>query len=360
MKRRLAVPLLLAALLAAAGWGGWRWWTELRFLESTDNAYVQADLTVVSPRVEGYAAAVEVADNQHVRRGDVLVRLDDRDHRARLDEAEAALRARAAAVAIVASRLRLQAALAREAEARLASARADAARAHADLERYARLVERKNASAQTLDAARAEAERTRALVAAAEAALDAARDQALVLEAEREGAEAERGVAAAARELARLALDDTAVRAPADGVVGNKAVQPGDYLKVGRQLMVLVPLDRTYVEANFKETQLGGLRVGDRVRVEVDAYPGVALQGTVESLAPASGSTFSLLPPENATGNFTKIVQRVPVRVGLPPDNPLAGRLRPGLSVVVTVDRQGGEGGAAPAGTAQAATPAAR
>ena len=354
MKKSVALPFLGLALAAAAG-GGWYWWTELRFLELTDNAYVHADLSTVGPKVAGYVATVEVAENQPVRRGDVLARLDDRDLRARVDQAAATLKAKAAAVATAESQLKLQDARVREAEATLASARAQAARAQADFGRYDKLVERKNASVQALDGARAESERAAAAVAAAEAALDAAHGEVAVLEAQRDTAGAERAWAEAALELARIELDDAVIRAPADGVVGAKAVQPGDYVKVGQQLMAVVPLHRLYVEANFKETQLAGLKVGGRVRLKVDAYPDAPLDGTVESLAPASGSTFSLLPPENATGNFTKIVQRVPVRIALPPDNPLADRLRPGLSVVVTADRR--EADAAPSLAVSAAAP---
>src|SRR4051794_7935613 len=354
MKKSVALPFLGLALAAAAG-GGWYWWTELRFLESTDNAYVHADLSTVGPKVAGYVATVEVAENQPARRGDVLARLDDRDLRARVDQAAATLKAKAAAVATAESQLKLQDARVREAEAALASARAQAARAQADFGRYDKLVERKNASVQALDAARAESERAAAAVVAAEAALDAAHGEVAVLEAQRDTAGAERAWAEAALELARIELDDAVIRAPADGVVGAKAVQPDDYVKVGQQLMAVVPLHRLYVEANFKETQLAGLRIGGHVRLKVDAYPDARLDGTVESLAPASGSTFSLLPPENATGNFTKIVQRVPVRIALRPDNPLADRLRPGLSVVVTADRR--EADAAPSLAVSAAPP---
>lgn len=337
-------PPLAGLLLAAAGAGGWRWWTDLRFVETTDNVYLRGDLSTVSPKVAGYVAAVPVADNQPVRRGEVLVRLEDRDLSARVAEAAARLDARAAAILGLASELKVQGTRIREAEAGLSSARAQLARAEADLERYARLAERRNASAQQLGVARAEAERDRALVAAAEAGLEAARDQLPVLDARRAAAEAERGVAAAAAaaaaalELARLDLENGVLRAPADGIVGNRSVQVGDYVKVGARLMTVVPVDGLHVEANFKETQLGGLRVGAPVRLEADAYPGSVIEGTVASLAPASGSTFSLLPAENATGNFTKIVQRVPVRIELPREHPLRGLLRPGLSVVVTAD----------------------
>ena len=355
MKKSLGLPVLLL-LLAAAGFGGWYWWTELRFLETTDNAYVEGDLSVISPRIAGYVADIEAVENRPVRHGEVLLRLDDRDLRARVDEAAAALRSREAAIATAQSQLKVQATRIREAEATLASAAAQASWTQSDFERYSRLAERRNASEQTLGQARVDADRARAAVAA-EASLEAARDQIAVIDAARATAEAERAMAQAALELARIDLEHATLRAPIDGVIGNKRVQVGDYLKVGQQLMTIVPLDELYVEANFKETQLAGMRVGDEVRLEVDAYPETPLTGTIESLAPASGSTFSLLPPENATGNFTKVVQRVPVRIRLPLTNPLTGLLRPGLSVVVTADRRQGRHDVAtvPIGRAEAA-----
>ena len=355
MKKSLGLPVLLL-LLAAAGFGGWYWWAELRFLETTDNAYVEGDLSVISPRIAGYVADIEAVENRPVRHGEVLLRLDDRDLRARVDEAAAALRSREAAIATAQSQLKVQATRIREAEATLASAAAQASWTQSDFERYSRLAERRNASEQTLGQARVDADRARAAVAP-EASLEAARDQIAVIDAARATAEAERAMAQAALELARIDLEHATLRAPIDGVIGNKRVQVGDYLKVGQQLMTIVPLDKLYVEANFKETQLAGMRVGDEVRLEVDAYPETPLTGMIESLAPASGSTFSLLPPENATGNFTKVVQRVPVRIRLPLTNPLTGLLRPGLSVVVTADRRQGRHDVAtvPIGRAEAA-----
>jgi membrane fusion protein (multidrug efflux system) len=361
MQKRTALPLIAALAAGIAGTGGWYWWAELRFVERTDNAYLRGDLATVSPRVAGHVAAVEAGDNRPLRRGDVLVRLDERDFRARAAEAEARLEARRAAVRGLEGELRVQATRTREAEAALASVAAQAVRAEADLARYARLAERRNASAQQLESARADAERDRAAVAAAEAGLEATRDGVPVLEARRAAAESERAMAEAALELARSDLENSVLRAPIDGVVGNRGVQVGDYVRVGARLMAVVPVAELYVEANFKETQLRRVRVGAPVRLRVDAYPDTPIDGTVVSLAPASGSTFSLLPAENATGNFTKVVQRVPVRIELPPDHPLRGLLRPGLSVVVTADLRrgeaGGTGGRVMTGVAQAAEP---
>ncbi|MFO1037014.1 MAG: HlyD family secretion protein [Geminicoccaceae bacterium] len=344
MAKRAAVPLAVLLLCGGAG-AGWYWWTELRFLERTDNAYVRGDLAIVSPRITGHVVSVDVDTNTPVKKGDVLLRIDDRDFRARVDEAEAALAAKTALVESTHSELEMQATRIAEAEATLASAKANAARARSDLDRYVQLADKRNASRQQLESAQAEAEATKAAVDAAAASLEAARDQVGVLRARQASAEAEKGMAGAVLERAKIDLDYTTIQAPIDGVVGNKAVQVGDYLKPGQQLMAVVPMDALYIEANFKETQIARMRSGAKVQLKLDAYPDQPLEGTIESFAPASGSTFSLLPPENASGNFTKIVQRVPVRIALPRDNPLNGRLRPGLSVVVTADtRQAGDG----------------
>ena len=257
MKKSLGLPVLLL-LLAAAGAGGWYWWTELRFLETTDNAYVRG-------RPVGHLAQDRWLCGRHrgrrepagaARRG-AAAPGRPATLRARVDEAAAALRSREAAIATAQSQLKVQATRIREAEATLASAAAQASWTQSDFERYSRLAERRNASEQTLGQARVDADRARAAVAAAEASLEAARDQIAVIDAARATAEAERAMAQAALELARIDLEHATLRAPIDGVIGNKRVQVGDYLKVGQQLMTIVPLDELYVEANFKETQLG-------------------------------------------------------------------------------------------------------
>lgn len=337
MKKRVGL-LLVPVLLAGAAWGGWHWWTVARFVESTDNAYVQADITTISPRVEGYVAAVPVVDNQPIRAGDVLATIDDRDFRARVDQARARITAQEAAIANIDSRLALEQALINRAEADVAAAQADLNRAEADRRRYAALAGRDFASQQTLSNTVADAEKAQAALRRAQAALVAEKDQVAVLETEKARARATLAELSAALSLAESDLEKTVIRAPVDGVVGNQAGRVGQYVRPGTQLMAVVPVQAAYVTANFKETQIEGLRVGQKVRVEVDAFPDLAVEGRIESLSPASGAQFSLLPPENATGNFTKIVQRVPVRVALPQDGPLAGLLRPGLSVVVEVD----------------------
>jgi membrane fusion protein, multidrug efflux system len=337
MKRTVAIILAVGAL-AAGGAGGVYWWQVGRFLESTDNAYVEADISVVSPKIQGYVREVRVSDNQRVAAGDVLVTIDDRDFAARRAEAEAQLAAQQAAVGTIDREIVQEQAVIAEAQAAVASAEADRLRAQQDLARYRLLTEKMAASQQRLETAEAEARKSDAALVKAKAALAAERNRLPVLDSQKQEAEAKLAQLRAALDLARIDLEDTVIRAPIDGVVGNRRAQMGQLVKPGTELLAVVPLRNVYVVANFKETQVERMRVGQKVSIAVDAFPGSAIDGTVESFAPASGSEFSLLPPENATGNFTKIVQRLPVRIAVPATNPLAGLLRPGLSVVAEVD----------------------
>ncbi|WP_431861819.1 HlyD family secretion protein [Azospirillum sp.] len=339
--RKLILSGVAVIALSGAGYGGWHWWTEGRFVESTDNAYVQSDISVVSPKVAGYVRDVRVAENQQVAAGDVLVVLDDRDYRAKVAEAEANVSAQKAALGSNEQKLVWQRTQIARAEAELASAEAERQRAAQAFNRTRSLASDNWTSRQALDTAEADLRKADAAVLKSRAALAAERDQIAVLEAAGAEIKAHMEQTSAALEAARNDLDNTVVRAGVDGVVGNRGVQVGQYARPGVQLLSLVPLPDVYVVANFKETQLADMRPGQKVQVKVDAFPGKALTGTVESFAPASGSKFSLLPPENATGNFTKVVQRVPVRIALPKDTELSGLLRPGLSVVAEVDTRG-------------------
>jgi membrane fusion protein (multidrug efflux system) len=331
----LAFTILALALLGA---GGWRWWMVWRFLQSTDDAYVESDTTIISPKVAGYLAEVRVENNAAVKKGEVLFVIDDRDYRAKFAQAEAQLAQAQAVIATDDSRLELQQAVIAEAAATVKSSEADLVQRKADYLRYRALVATDFASRQRFEAARSDESKAVAALAKAQAALAAEEARLTVLQSQRREAAAALEAARAALRLARDDLDYTVIRAPISGVAGNRVGQIGQYVVPGTQLLSLVPLPRVYVTANFKETQLTRMRPGQKATVTVDAYPDEPLEGRVASFAPASGAEFSLLPPDNATGNFTKIVQRVPVRIALPAEGPLARLLRPGLSVEVTVD----------------------
>ena len=336
--RKLVLGAAAVAAIAAAGWYGYDWWIDGRFLVETDDAYVGADIAVMAPKVSGYVASVQAGENARVRAGDPLVTLDDGDFRLAGQAADGRIATQRAAVARFDSQIAASEAQILQAKAQLDGANADNARAAADYDRAQQLAKSSYGSKQALDQAKADRDRSTASVASAKAGVTAAEANRGVLEAQR--AEAERALdeLGTARAQRQRDLDATVIRAPFDGVVGNKAVQVGDYVTPGKRVMAVVPLDRLYVDANFKETQLAEVAPGSKVRLSVDAYPDHDVIGVVESLAPASGSQFSLLPPENATGNFTKIVQRVPVRIRVSAGDAAKGRLRPGLSVIASVD----------------------
>src|SRR5712692_4785293 len=353
--RNTAFIALLAIVLTLGAGAGWYWWTDWRFRQSTDDAYVQSDITVISPKIEGYLKEVRVEDNQHVDAGQILIVVDDRDFAAKAAQAEAAVATEAAIVATYESRLRLQQAMIEQAAATVQSAEADIGRARLDYQRYARLVTSDFASRQRFETADADSKKAEAALGKTKAALGAEENQLAVIESQKHEEEARLTQARASLQLAKNDLDNTVIRAPVGGIVGNRAGRVGQYVKPGTQLLSLVPLPYVYVTANFKETQLTRMRPGQAAEISVDAYPDHPLTGRIESFAPASGAQFSLLPPDNATGNFTKIVQRVPVRIALPAEGPLARLLRPGLSVTVTVNTRAEPSAA----TAQAARPGA-
>jgi membrane fusion protein (multidrug efflux system) len=313
-RKRVAFLVMGAALAALLAVGAHRWWVG-RTHVSTDDAQVDGHVIPILPKAGGFVTAVRVEENHQVRAGDTLVVLDDRDYRARLDQAEADL---AVALASVSNRARVG-----QAEAQVAQAQANAAKAHADLDRLGPLAAQDIVSKQQLDAVEAAARAADAALAAAQAALV--------------GADARVGAARAARDQAALNLSYTHVTAPASGVVSRKSVEVGQLVQPGQPLMSVVPLDDIWITANLKETQTANVTPGDPADVTVDAYAGRHYAGHVESLSPATGAKFSLLPPDNATGNFTKVVQRIPVRVRLDGANDPTRPLRPGMSVVVTI-----------------------
>jgi membrane fusion protein, multidrug efflux system len=335
-KALFIVALVLVLGIGAAG--GRYWWTTWRWLQSTDDAYVASDVTIISPKVEGYIKDVRVADNQRVKKGDILFVIDDSDFAAKAAQAGAAVDSADASVTTFDSRLDLQRSMIDQAKADVAAAQAEQIRAKEDFTRYSQLLASDYASRQRFEQARADNAKAAAALAQKEAALVAADGNLRVLRAQRDEQKALRQQAKANLRLAQNDLANTVIRAPIAGIAGNRAGQVGQYVKAGTQLLSLVPLPYVYITANFKETQLTLMRPGQPAQVSVDAYPDTPIEGRIDSFAPGSGAEFSLLPPDNATGNFTKIVQRVPVRIALPAGEPLAQWLRPGLSVVVTVD----------------------
>jgi membrane fusion protein (multidrug efflux system) len=358
--RRIVLLSVAGFAVIGAGIGGWLWWSAARYRESTDNAYVEADIAAVAPKIAGYIRTLAVVDNQRVRAGDVLAIIDERDFQARVAEATATVAAAEAANTSIDRQIDLQAARIEQAGATVDSAKAELARAQPEYERYKSMLADKVVGKSDFDRTAADFRKAEAELARAEAELLAEQGQLVVLRASRNEGDAKLAQAQAALQAAQIDLDNTVIRAPMDGVVGNKGVETGQYVQAGSLMMAIVPLPSVHIVANFKETQLENMRPGQVVSISVDAFPSTELTGTVESFAPASGAVFSLLPPENATGNFTKIVQRVPVRIAVPAGNPLAGLLRPGLSVEVSVNTRGAEPTDSVAGsifgTAQAAT----
>jgi membrane fusion protein (multidrug efflux system) len=342
-RRKLAVGGLAFLAAVAVAWYGNQWWTVGRFIESTDDAYVGGDVTVIAPKVAGFIAQVAVADNQAVHAGDVLVRLDDRDFRAALAKAEAAVAGQQATLANLEASRRLQLAVIAESRSGIVAADAEVTRAEYDVVRYRTLADAQAASIQRFQQADADHKKGVAAADRARAQVEAAQRQLDVIDAQKQQAEAALAGAIADRDTARLNLSYTELRAPIDGVVGNRSAREGGYATVGAQLVAIVPAKGLWVDANFKENQLARMRAGMPVTIEADAVPGRMFHGNVGSLAPATGAEFSVLPAENATGNFTKIVQRVPVRVALDADASSLGLLRPGLSVTVDVDERPGQ-----------------
>lgn len=336
-RRLIATGALVVAGLAAVGYG-YHWWTAGRYIQSTDDAYVGGDVTVIGAKVGGYIAEVKVTDNQTVHAGDVLVRIDDRDYRAALAKAEGAVAAQQALLANLDATQRLQEAMIVQAKAGTVAANADTVRARDDQARYASLVAKSAVSIQSSQKADADYKQALANGDKAQAALLAAQRQLEVIGTQKQQAQAALAQAIAERDIARLNLSYTELRAPVDGTIGNRRARVGAYAGSGAQLLSIVPANGLWVDANFKEGQLARMQPGMPVTIEADVLPGRVFHGHVASLAPATGAQFSVLPPENATGNFTKIVQRVPVRIRLDEKDAQLGTLRPGLSVIAQVD----------------------
>jgi membrane fusion protein (multidrug efflux system) len=343
----VAAPAAAAAVIAGAAY----YWWSARFIVSTDDAYVQADSTLVASRVSGYVSAVLIEDHQQVTAGQLLARIDDRDFRAALEQARAEVRASQAAVDDLRAQLTEQGTLIARAGAGVSATRAALDLANLNRARYRKMAGIGFGSEQQSQEADAQARERTADLARDQASLASAHGQVQVLQAKLAQAQALRDRSQAIERHAALEFEYTTISAPIDGVVAARSVRLGQYVQAGTQLTALVPLREVYIMANFKETQLKHVHAGEPVRVRVDTFSGADLHACVDSLAPASGLEFSLLPPDNATGNFTKIVQRIPVKIRLDTSQPLIGRLRPGMSVEASIDTNPAEGGNAPCRT---------
>ncbi|RWC03464.1 HlyD family secretion protein [Mesorhizobium sp.] len=336
--RSFLLPIIALGLLGAGAWYGYDYWTDGRFMISTDDAYVQADMAFISPKISGYVDQVKVTENQQVKAGDPLLVVDNGDYKIAVDQAEAQI----ATLSKTLHRIDAQTGAARasleQAQAQKTADQAAAANAARVQARAAQLLKTHVGTQAQLDDAQTAVEQANAALVGADAQIAAAEANIGVLQAQRAETASTLASLQLARDKAARDLSFTVLRAPYDGVVGNRSVEQGDLISPGQKLAVIVPMDKLYIVANFKETQLARLVPGEKVRISVDAIDGQDFEGTVSSLAPASGAVFSLLPPENATGNFTKVVQRVPVRIDVPADVLKTGKLRAGLSVVVAVD----------------------
>lgn len=336
--RSFMLPIIALALLGGGAWYGYEYWTNGRFMISTDDAYVQADMAFVSPKISGYVDQVKVSENQVVKAGDQLLTVDDGDYRIALAQAEAQIATLGKTLDRIDAQTEAARASLKQAQAQKTADQSAAENAARVQQRASQLLKTHVGTQAQLDDAQTALDQANAALVGADAQIAAAQANIGVLQAQRAESASTLASLELARDKAQRDLSFTVLKAPYDGVVGNRSVEQGDLVSPGQKLAVIVPMDKLYIVANFKETQLARLVPGEKVKISVDAMNGQDFEGTVSSLAPASGAVFSLLPPENATGNFTKVVQRVPVRIDVPADVLKTGKLRAGLSVIVDVD----------------------
>ena len=344
--RRLILPVILLAAIAGGAYYGHHWWIDGRFMISTDDAYIEGDITNIAPKVTGYVAKVNVVANQHVKAGDTLVTLDNGDYKIAAEQAEAQIATQQFTLARYDAQIVAAKSAVTQAEAQKTALEATVRGAEITLKRQQDLAFSKAGIRADLDNAQTAYDQAKANLAGADSAIASAQANIAVVTAQRAESESQIKSLELTKAKAERDLSFTILKAPFDGVVGNLAVQDGDLVSPGQRLAALVPIENLYIEANFKETQVAGIKPGAKVTVEIDALEDHVIEGTVESISPASGSVFSLLPPENATGNFTKVIQRLPVRIALPKSVLESGHLRAGLSVVVAVDSRTGDANA--------------
>jgi membrane fusion protein (multidrug efflux system) len=341
--RRLRLRTVLQAagaiaLLAVAGYYGNYYWTTGRFLVSTDDAYVQAHSVMISPKVSGYISEVPVDDNQPVKAGAVLARIDPRDYQTALDQARANVAVAQASINTLNQQIAQQKLVVEQDRQQVVSDQAALVFSQQDFQRYTHLATTGYGTVQRAQQAQADITEKQAGLQHAATVVAAAERQIGVFEGQLAQATATLAQQRAMEHQAELNLSYTTITAPLDGTVGVRTLRAGQYVQAGTQLMAIAPLQAVYVVANYKETQLTDVQPGQAVTIDIDTFPGAVVHGHVDSVAPASGQEFALLPPDNATGNFTKIVQRIPVKIEIDRNEPLLGRLRPGMSVEPTID----------------------
>jgi membrane fusion protein, multidrug efflux system len=332
LKQWLLAAAALGVVSAAAVYGE-QWWTTGRFEVSTDDAYVAADSVIMSPKVSGYLSQVLVNDNQQVRTGQVLARIDDRDYQTALDQAKADVATARADIDNLQQQIGQQVLTVAQTRSQVAADQAAVVFSEQQRQRYSELAHTGAGTIQQAQQYQADIQEKQAKLQQDQAGIAVAQKQVDVLHAQLQRAQATLAQREAQEHQAELNLSYTTIVAPIDGTVGVRTLRVGQYVQAGTQLMALVPLQLVYITANYKETELTDVRPGQPVTISVDMFPGTVVHGQVDSIAPASGAEFALLPPDNATGNFTKIVQRIPVKIVVDSNDPLAGQLRPGMSV---------------------------
>lgn len=345
---RLAIPLfavIVALAFVALATLRFDEWVGNAVVQTTNDAYVRAELTRLASRVSGEVLTVAVTDFQRVKAGDLLIQIDPADYEAQVEQSEAAVAAAQAVLDNLANQIELQYATIAQAEASRLSAEALEVEARQEQERQQSLTQTEAGTRQRLEQAVAGLAKAQADVRASRAVIAAQQHQLEVLQGTKKQRAADLDATKATLASAKLKLGYTKITAPFDGVVGERQVQPGDYVNIGTNLINVVPLPKVYVIANYKETQLTHVAPGQPVEITVDSFPRERLRGRVERIAPATGAQVALLPPDNATGNFTKVVQRIPVRIQLDDNQPLLARLVPGMSVVTRIDTKGADGG---------------
>jgi len=339
--KRLLIGAAALVFLAAAAYGIY-YWTMARFLVSTDDAYVEAHSVLISPKVTGYISEVPVDDNQAVKAEQVIARIDPRDYQTALDQAHANVAAAQASIGTLNQQIAQQKLVVEQDRQQVASDQAALVYSQQDFQRYTQLAKDGYGTVQRAQQAQADIREKDAALQHDTAVVAAAAKQIGVFEAQVAQASATLAQQQAMEHQAELNLSYTTITAPVDGTVAVRTLRVGEYVQAGTQLMAVVPLQAIYITANYKETQLTDVRPGQPVAITIDTFSSAKVHGHVESLAPASGQEFALLPPDNATGNFTKIVQRIPVKIVVDKNDPLAGKLRPGMSVEPTIDTKPG------------------